>query len=649
MVTPEFKPITLVLQFSYYNVNEAQTAGAILQQALLQAVEQYVQRRKDGINKVTLLGSSQSSVARLRHAVLDQEDGCSAVGDVLVVRLLGPNLQQEQLHRQFLQDILESTNTMLQDSTIRLEACKLSTAEKLMHAEQSCTQRVYHYLLPLRWLPDGDVLEQWWIHTSVAEMGSHTNRSTQRPPSPSLQQMKRFLRSAESDRWMDRMMNNNHAAAVPPEGDADDDRAPTSTNQDDSQSVKWAAGRFGALGDKKRTAWHNFADPSLQGSASPNTKPVWRVLDRARFQVLMTNPQTHEAIAVLEFRGDEFLPQQIRRLVGTTLAMTHGWLPDTTLQLATKPECIVETVLAPPGRLYLVDNRFHWDEMRTGGKSIFDSNVDGISLRRIPQKAVVEQLQACLLDACSNDQVRRQEQEWLMELEQTVCPRIRQGLEEWMQPSVKQDAGDYVRKLCPPPDEFVYTLQLLQDIIATGRWPETSVARSAVIGNVNRHSNVHKNGSFTVINPRYGNGIYKNGVGNDPLPLGNQLFPELVEAVFDLEMTLSSTGAVQQAQPNDEGLARERRPTSSHCAINCNAQFTPHVDSGRGAGQSLSMIVGLGDYMGGQLGVEGVAYDIRYQPLEFDGWRLRHWTKEFIGERFSLVWFTPELKGDEGK
>jgi hypothetical protein len=49
----------------------------------------------------------------------------------------------------------------------------------------------------------------------------------------------------------------------------------------------------------------------------------------------------------------------------------------------------------------------------------------------------------------------------------------------------------------------------------------------------------------------------------------------------------------------------------------------------------------------GELGVEGVSHDIRYQPLEFDGWRLRHWTKAFHGERFSLVWFTPELKGDE--
>ena len=32
----------------------------------------------------------------------------------------------------------------------------------------------------------------------------------------------------------------------------------------------------------------------------------------------------------------------------------------------------------------------------------------------------------------------------------------------------------------------------------------------------------------------------------------------------------------------------------------------------------------------------------RYAPLEFDGWRQRHWTEAYEGERYSLVWFTPE-------
>jgi hypothetical protein len=49
----------------------------------------------------------------------------------------------------------------------------------------------------------------------------------------------------------------------------------------------------------------------------------------------------------------------------------------------------------------------------------------------------------------------------------------------------------------------------------------------------------------------------------------------------------------------------------------------------------------LGDYSGGELVVEGEPSDIRYKTLQFDGWRQRHWTLPFEGERFSLVWFTP--------
>ena len=77
------------------------------------------------------------------------------------------------------------------------------------------------------------------------------------------------------------------------------------------------------------------------------------------------------------------------------------------------------------------------------------------------------------------------------------------------------------------------------------------------------------------------------------------------------------------------------------------AQFRPHTDNGAGAGQSTSLIVGLGNYAGGELMVEGVKKNIRYNPIEFNGWKERHWTLPFHGERYSLVWFTP--KGCEGK
>lgn len=83
------------------------------------------------------------------------------------------------------------------------------------------------------------------------------------------------------------------------------------------------------------------------------------------------------------------------------------------------------------------------------------------------------------------------------------------------------------------------------------------------------------------------------------------------------------------------------RPPSSTIAINRHAQFSPHRDSGAGSGQSQSLIVALGDFAGGEIAVESEAHDIRYKPLEFDGWMQRHWTLPFVGQRFSLVWFTP--------
>jgi len=90
------------------------------------------------------------------------------------------------------------------------------------------------------------------------------------------------------------------------------------------------------------------------------------------------------------------------------------------------------------------------------------------------------------------------------------------------------------------------------------------------------------------------------------------------------------------------------RPLSSTIAVNRNAQFKPHRDSGAGAGQGISAIVGLGDYTGGELCVETLdlerveVHDIRYSPLLFHGWRQKHWTLPFQGERFSIVWFTPQ-------
>ena len=109
----------------------------------------------------------------------------------------------------------------------------------------------------------------------------------------------------------------------------------------------------------------------------------------------------------------------------------------------------------------------------------------------------------------------------------------------------------------------------------------------------------------------------------------------------------SDTVAVDPSAPHCRFPQLERRlapgrPASSTVAVNRRAQFLPHKDSGGGAGQSTSFIAALGDFTGGELVVEGAVHDVRYRGLEFDGWKQRHWTQPFVGERFSLVWFTPK-------
>lgn len=35
-------------------------------------------------------------------------------------------------------------------------------------------------------------------------------------------------------------------------------------------------------------------------------------------------------------------------------------------------------------------------------------------------------------------------------------------------------------------------------------------------------------------------------------------------------------------------------------------------------------------------------HNIRYNALLFHGWQQKHWTLPFVGERYSVVWFTPQ-------
>jgi tRNA U38,U39,U40 pseudouridine synthase TruA len=586
--------------------SEAQAAGILLQTALVESLNEVV---KDYFNitgtEIKLISSSQAGVAKSRHRALAQEAGCAAIADVLSVNVQAPKLMTLDLWTR----VVERLRERIKGDSVRVFAFKL--LESTLLVERQCTQHVFHYLLPLSWLPDCKDIESWWQSGKEYDQKSRTMYNPKSPPE-SLKRFKDALRSAECTKF--------HNVDV-------------SESNVENRSIRLATGRFGELRKRERLPWHNYADPSLR--APPNNEPVWRVVDRARIVNCVIDTDSGDINAVVEIKGDDFVKQQIRRIMSTAVAISHGWLPENFFEMTTRADTLIETPLAPPGRLYVADTRFHFDEIKNG-RPLFDSDQTGTVLKTandIDDAAVW--IQTKLLEKIAIEAEAASEAEWLDSLQKTVCPRIQAQLAYRNENALPSTTTD---QLVPAPSEFKSVLKKLRHIVTTDLWPETSVARSAVIRRTENSGEARTNGSFTIVNPKARHELTS-------LPLANDKFPDLVQAIFELEEILANQARDRlTVERLEQGIVVPRAP-SSHCAVNCNAEFTPHVDSGTGSGQSLSMIVGFGDYTGGELYVEGDLFDVRFKPIEFDGWKLRHWTNQFHGERFSLVWFTPELKG----
>eukprot|EP00980_Cylindrotheca_fusiformis_P024595 scaffold12118_cov138-Cylindrotheca_fusiformis.AAC.12 len=598
------------------------------------------------------------------------------------------------------------------------------------HAERDCTQRIYHYLLPISWLllfpstASSQEEKEQQLDFTLESWCLQLQQQRNTPPPPpqlcdALQRLRQALRCAESRTIPNRKVRRRQQQPSSKDDGQQQTKADHSSiqqHQQQRQHQKHRRGNVFFIGTKERKPWHNFAHKELRGDASPNQEPVWCILDKARMVGFCsscasdddkcndTPAAVEQVAAILEFKGDQFVQGQIASIVGTAIAMTHGWLPsNTTFSTALSENVFLETPSAPSrGYLYNAGARFHYHEKDLeccwNNSSSSSSTTAAAAARRwLQEKLLLRRLS--ILDA---------EKQWIWDLQHVVTPRIRLAMQQAEQQPQQQDTnraptttqtmedtvlannterGDHDALL----QAYKRTLRLLRDIVASNSWPETSMARSRVIQTDlrrrRRRSNPTTNseeketaqgqqqvagaaaGSFTVFNTQIppgegGNYLIRPGKLKD-LPIGNTAFPELVKAVFDLEKALSQCDTAVLRRANTDGTLQEPsidnndnnnnnvmvRPASLCCAINCNAQFRPHVDSGRGNGQSLSMIVGLGDYCcnggggGGELVVEGVAHDIRYRPLEFDGWSSRHWTNPFKEgngqERFTLVWFSP--------
>ena len=439
----------------------------------------------------------------------------------------------------------------------------------------------------------------------------------------------------------------------------------------------------------KRRRFHNFT-PRLMAHDYMTYRRLDRIWHRSteRFSSL---DQPNKTFITLSMTGDMFLTGQITRIIGLFLAIANGVIdPDIVdcvfdeeySHLVPTPPAPILGVLASEATYMTWEGKFK-TILNPRVCHVYDKGFNqSVTLERVKswQEEVHETLASRWLAMGTDGATGRllAEKEWT---ENVLIPwgeRARVQLDhyrKWVNArntSSLSSSSSEASMLVPPielidasiPEAFQEVLSELRKIDISGTWPSTTLKRQLVMisttsegsgddgadgenkgiekkpasiseAHVKAKNNKEKrscaysfkegqggaSGSFSV--------GYMPGVNNHQ-PKSNYLFPDLVKAAFKLERRLF---------PN--------REPSSTIAINRNAQFRPHTDSGAGVGQSTSLIVGLGTYAGGELMVEGEQHDIRYKAIEFNGWKQRHWTMPFKGERYSLVWFTP--KGCEGK
>jgi tRNA U38,U39,U40 pseudouridine synthase TruA len=467
-------------------------------------------------------------------------------------------------------------------------------------------------------------------------------------------------------------------------GDQDVSKNDASSKQDEKETKVKITSRHRVL---QRKRYHNFTETLMAHEFL-----AFRRIDRMHHRCTLTFPNIDAVntrpFIVLSLSGDLFLNGLIYRLVGIFLALANNLIDKDIVDCLFDEDYphLVPTPCAPSCGMVAAEARYMtWegklkcilsarmsDRFPTGW-----NNQSTLDRCRAWQDIVHQHVARQWLSKGRNASDGRvvKEKEWTENVLLPWVVQAKRHLEEYREWRQKRQdlvalselpAASLDEKRTDPstslilesvndvvPEAFRKVLYHLRKLDESGQWPATTPKRQLVMVSTEEHddakqakttslslarlkarsNNAERSSAYVFAEGQGGaSGSFSvglmPGVGSKP-PKANYLFPELVAAAFELERV----------------LCPDREPSST-IAINRNAQFRPHTDSGAGAGQSTSLIVGLGTYSGGELMVEGEKCDIRYKAIEFDGWKQRHWTLPFIGERYSLVWFTP--KGCEG-
>jgi len=410
----------------------------------------------------------------------------------------------------------------------------------------------------------------------------------------------------------------------------------------------------------KRKRFHNFSPKRILAHNHLAYRRVDRIFHRASIRLqdeISTTTIKNRPFIVFSLTGDMFLHEQAVHIMGLLIAIFRGVIDEDIIDCMFD-ENFTSLVPAPPaphfgllqgeatymtmeGKMQKILNARRCDKYNGFGNEDVVSSVEEWEVSLLQDVA-----KTWLREGEAADGTLNSETQWIDNVLMPWSKKTNELLKLW-RASKTTDVTSFLPPLSSVdpsvPQLYEKVLYYLREADKSGRWPSTTPGRQLVMlstSNEGQQANLSMASLSLSLDRRYSAYSFKEGEGGasgsfsvgampGEQPKANLLFPELVKAAFELEVALCPD-----------------RPPSSTIAINRNAAFRPHTDSGAGAGQSTSLIVGLGHYNGGELVVEGEKKDIRYSPIEFDGWKQRHWTLPFGGERYSLVWFTP--KGCEG-
>ena len=327
-------------------------AAGIIQSAFVNALPRHLSGGSTIANSIRIHNTSLASEAKERPYFMAQDTDCSAASDVMVLDYAYETCGRKPLRLNVLA-LRDSINDhLLENLNLGVGANVFSITEPVLkaklHAERSATQRAYHYLLPMSWLDGGREAIEWYVRTGKVRVERCGALSRQNDGSavsddapPVIARLKNALKSFESPMRSDESNDSNV------------DVFDVSTR-----------GRFGALGKRQPQSFHNYL-PETARKFRGQMDGLFATIDRAKVVDLLPLGSTKaggsfDVIAVVEFRGDNFLQGQIRRHVSEVIAVTNGYISSDFHQNAVSPGCEVDIPMAPSDRLYRAETKYHF-------------------------------------------------------------------------------------------------------------------------------------------------------------------------------------------------------------------------------------------------------------------------------------------------